>query len=74
MKKYIIYLLAVVIAITLLFYLRDNIGFWLSRMGTYIIIIGVTFLAGWLLGRMGARDKYRARIDELQKCIDELER
>ena len=72
--KYILYMLGVVVVITLLFYLRDNISFWLSRMGTYAVIICVTFLAGWLLGRMGAREKYKARIDELQRRIDEPQR
>lgn len=72
--KYVLYLLAVVVVVTLLFYLRDNISFWLSRMGTYVIILGVVFFAGWLLGRVGARNKYKARIDELQSRLDESER
>ena len=37
--KIVLLLLAAVVAITLLFYLRDNVSFWISRMATYIIVI-----------------------------------
>lgn len=48
-------LLAAVVVISLLFYLRDNVGLWLSRIGTYITVIAASFAAGWLLGRTGRR-------------------
>ena len=44
--KIVLLLLAAVVAITLLFYLRDNVSFWISRMATYIIVIAATFAAG----------------------------
>lgn len=72
--KYVLYILAVVVMIALLFYMRDNISLWLSHMGTYVIILGATFFAGWLLGRVGSRNTYKARIAELQARIAELEK
>ena len=51
MKKYIIYLLLVIILILFLFYMSDHISLWFSRMGTRILIIVVAFIAGWILGR-----------------------
>jgi hypothetical protein len=51
MKKYIIYLLLVIILILFLFYMSDHISLWFSLMGTQILIIVVAFIAGWILGR-----------------------
>ena len=56
-------LLAAVVVISLLFYLHDNVGLWLSRIGTYITVIAASFAAGWLLGRTGRR-KSRDESDE----------
>lgn len=64
--KIVLLLLAAVVAITLLFYLRDNVSFWISRMATYIIVIAATFAAGWLLGR-SLRNRRRDRDDRPQR-------
>ncbi len=64
--KIVLLLLAAVVAITLLFYLRDNVSFWISRMATYIIVIAATFAAGWLLGR-SLRNRRRDRDDRQQR-------
>ena len=64
--KIVLLLLAAVVAITLLFYLRDNVSFWISRMATYIIVIAATFAAGWLLGR-SLRNRRRERDDRPQR-------
>ncbi len=64
--KIVLLLLAAVVAITLLFYLRDNVSFWISRMATYIIVIAATNAAGWLLGR-SLRNRRRDRDDRQQR-------
>ena len=51
--KYLIYLLAVAIVLVVMLLLKDNISLWLSRVGTYVLMFGFTFFAGWLLGHMG---------------------
>ena len=48
--KYLIYLLAVAIVLVVMLLLKDNISLWLSRVGTYVLMFGFTFFAGWLLG------------------------
>ena len=53
--KYLIYLLAVAIVLVVMLLLKDNISLWLSRVGTYVLMFGFTFFAGWLLGHMGGR-------------------
>lgn len=71
--KYLIYLLAVAIVLVVMLLLKDNISLWLSRVGTYVLMFGFTFFAGWLLGHMGGRAECRRRTEELQRRIDELE-
>ncbi|MBP3482696.1 MAG: hypothetical protein J6K28_04805 [Alistipes sp.] len=53
--KLILYLAAIVIIIAALFYVMSKWRFWLSEVITWIVIIGVSFLAGWLLGRFGGK-------------------
>ena len=71
--KYLIYLLAVAIVLVVMLLLKDNISLWLSRVGTYVLMFGFTFFAGWLLGHMDGRAECRRRTEELQRRIDELE-
>ena len=59
--KYLIYLLAVAIVLVVMLLLKDNISLWLSRVGTYVLMFGFTFFAGWLLGHMGGRAECRRR-------------
>ncbi len=65
-SKIVLWLLAAVVAITLLLYLRDNVNFWISRMVTYIIVLAATFAAGWLLGR-SLRNRRKGRDDRPQR-------
>lgn len=71
--KYILYLLAVVALVATMVYMRDSIGLWLSRVGTYIVILCTTFLSGWVLGYWGARNKYKTELGECQKQLKQCE-
>ena len=62
--KLILYLAAIVIVIAALFYVMSKWRFWLSEVVTWIVIIGVSFLAGWLVGRFGGRKKEKAYIEK----------
>lgn len=72
--KYILYLLAVVALIATMVYARDNIGLWLSQVGTYIVILCTTFLAGWILGAWGMRNRYKSKLSENQKRLAESQK
>jgi len=62
--KLILYLAAIVIVIAALFYVMSKWRFWLSEVVTWIVIIGVSFLAGWLVGRFGGRKKEKTYIEK----------
>lgn len=62
--KLILYLAAIAIVIAVLFYVMSKWRFWLSEVATWIVIIGVSFLAGWLVGRFGGKKKEKTHIGE----------
>ena len=70
--KYLTYFLLLILVLGTLFYMNERIGIWLSQAGVYVIILLVAYFAGWVLGRMGARDKYKPRISELERSEKEL--
>lgn len=52
-KKWIVYIVLIVVALVLVIVFSKNIYFWLSNQLWKILLLLVTFAAGWLLGRFG---------------------
>ncbi|MDE5706609.1 MAG: hypothetical protein K2H69_00260 [Alistipes sp.] len=52
-KKWIVYIVLIVVALVLVIVFSKNIYFWLSNQLWKILLFLVTFAAGWVLGRFG---------------------
>lgn len=55
--KLILYVAVAVIIIAAVILLLNNLEFFMSKVLTWIIVILVSFLAGWLIGRFGGKKK-----------------
>lgn len=52
-RKWIVYIVLIVVALVLVIVFSKNIYFWLSNQLWKILLFVVTFVAGWVLGRFG---------------------
>ncbi|MDE7069576.1 MAG: hypothetical protein K2O63_03535 [Alistipes sp.] len=52
-RKWIVYIVLIVVALVLVIVFSKNIYFWLSNQLWKILLFLVTFAAGWVLGRFG---------------------
>ena len=52
-KKWIIYIVLIVVAFVLIVVFSKNIYFWLSNQLWKILLLAAVFGGGWLLGRFG---------------------
>ena len=54
-KKWIIYIVLIVVAFVLIVVFSKNIYFWLSNQLWKILLLAAVFGGGWLLGRVGGK-------------------
>ena len=54
-KKWIIYIVLIVVAFVLIVVFSKNIYFWLSNQLWKILLLAAVFGGGWLLGRFGGK-------------------
>lgn len=54
-KKWIIYIVLIVVAFVLIVVFSKNIYFWLSNQLWKILLLAAVFGGGWLLGRFGVK-------------------
>lgn len=54
-KKWIIYIVLIVVAFVLIVVFSKNIYFWLSNQLWKILLLAAVFDGGWLLGRFGGK-------------------
>lgn len=54
-KKWIIYIVLIVVAFVLIVVFSKNIYFWLSNQLWKILLLAAVFGSGWLLGRFGGK-------------------
>ncbi len=54
-KKWIIYIVLIVVAFVLIVVFSKNIYFWLSNQLWKILLLAAVFGDGWLLGRFGGK-------------------
>lgn len=54
-KKWIIYIVLIVVAFVLIVVFSKNIYFWLSNQLWKILLLAAVFGGGWLLGRFGSK-------------------
>ena len=54
-KKWIIYIVLIVVAFVLIVVFSKNIYFWLSNQLWKILLLAAVFGCGWLLGRFGGK-------------------
>ena len=54
-KKWIIYIVLIVVAFVLIVVFSKNIYFWLSNQLWKILLLAAVFGGGWLLGRDGCK-------------------
>lgn len=64
-KKWIIYIVLIVVAFVLIVVFSKNIYFWLSNQLWKILLLAAVFGGGWLLGRFEARKRDTARQRQL---------
>lgn len=54
-KKWIIYIVLIVVAFVLIIVFSKNIYFWLSNQLWKFLLLAAVFAGGWLLGRFGGK-------------------
>ena len=54
-KKWIIYIVLIVVAFVLIVVFSKNIYFWLSNQLWKILLLAAVFGGGWVLGRFGGK-------------------
>lgn len=64
-KKWIIYIVLIVVAFVLIVVFSKNIYFWLSNQLWKILLLAAVFGGGWLLGRFGGEKRDTARQRQL---------
>lgn len=66
-KKWIIYIVLIVVAFVLIVVFSKNIYFWLSNQLWKILLLAAVFGGGWLLGRFGGKKKGRSKATAIKR-------